>query len=172
MDSKLEAALGSLKSAVRDVQALDRSIGQLRAVYTEILVASRLSDMAPQQGYQREDSSADVYLGKIRKRVEVKADEKGVFSGAGEYPWAISPNQLKKPKIDYKVTVGYSGSLNVEKVFVFTAEDFKREPVHNPGFVRDLGGIAYGTNYRGSTPLERRLHARPQDYESRWDRIR
>jgi len=162
--------LTDLGKAIHAVEELNRSIGQLRAIYTEVYVAQKLKMYNPQLGYDREVRTADIYLAKSEKRVEVKADEKGVFSGEADFAWSFSPKQLEG-KFDYCVLVGYSGSLDIEKVFVFSADDFAGEPSHNPSFIRDLAGISYGGGYRGRTRLERRLCSRPQDFENRWDRI-
>jgi hypothetical protein len=170
MPSKIDAVLESLGQAVHDVEKLNRSIGQLRAIYTELYVAKKLEKCEPQLGYDREVRTADIYLARSGKLVEIKADEKGVFSGEADFAWSISPKQLDG-KFDYCVMIGYSESLKIEKVFVFTAKDFKKEPKHNPEFIRDLAGVCYGQTYRGHTPLEKRLHLHPEEFENRWDKI-
>ncbi len=173
-EAGIASALDSLKKAIHEVGGLDRSIGQLRAVYTELYVASMLKKFSPQLGYARPVTArtADIYLSTIEKRIEVKADEKGVFSGEADFAWSLGPKQLRDHKFDFCVVVGYSDSLNIEKVFVFSQSDFVGEPIHNPFFIRDLAGVAYGNKYPGETPLERKLHNNPTLFENRWDKIK
>ncbi|MGI0090161.1 MAG: hypothetical protein ACREBS_00485 [Nitrososphaerales archaeon] len=167
--------LENLSKAVETLETLDYPIGKLRAIYTEIYVAHELYKFSPQIGYGRKSHGADIYLPGLMKRVEVKGVEKDVFSGSADYAWAIGPNQLKDHKFDYCVLVGYKRGLLVAKVFVLTYEDFEEDytngKFHNPSFVRNLAGLSYGENFIGETPLERKMHDHPENYESRWDKI-
>ena len=141
---------------MKDLEEIGYPIGKLGAMYAELYVANELSRFSPEIGYERKSKTADIYLSKIGKTVEVKAHEKGLFSGEEDYAWAIQSDQLKAHKFDYCVLIGYSKSLQIEKLFVLTYEDFLKDyhdgHFHNVNFVRDLAGVMYGKNFKGATP--------------------
>lgn len=69
--------IDSLRKAINELERINYPIGKLRSVYAELYVANKLAKFSPQIGAEREDKSADIYLAKIGKRVEVKSSEKG-----------------------------------------------------------------------------------------------
>lgn len=175
----IRVALQSLKRTIHDLEKLNYSIGKVRGVYAELYVADKLAKFSPQIGKKRKVKNADIYLTKKAKRVEVKESEKGKMTGDADFCWVIQSKQLEQKKFDYCVMVGFDKSLEITKEFIFTYEDFEKEPRHKNDFMPNSAGIRpagicyYGRGYTGEmTTLERKLKEHPANYERRWDRIK
>jgi hypothetical protein len=120
----------SLKAALAEIDNADLRDRGIRHRYAEFLVASELAQYGHhvQVLSEREDTSADIYLPDIQKKVEVKSCK--AHDGNQDTDWAYASfgkgNQIKGGKFDYCVFVVFrNASERVREILVFTRDELK-----------------------------------------------
>ena len=161
--------------------------------FAEFWVAYRLRDFEPQVGKRRKKGSADIFLDRNSKRIEVKYSTlRSVWKrkfGLRDcnWGWAFGKgNQFRARRFDFCVLVAGGNTGTPETCFVIPVEDFddsmtKRKAV----YPEDVKSSYYAINlFRapedynvwkqkvGECGLEEVLNKHRERYENRWDLIR
>ncbi len=165
-----------LKKTVKKMEKLEVSHGNIRGKYAEIHVAYKLRKYISQIDQERDIKSADIYLLKLGKRVEVKSS---IFKG-DYWAWSFGFKQLTNNKFDYCVLIGFNNNGAIGKTFVLTFDELKIHPLkREESLVGTNTYIMYSTAYKKSNEYKTReskveldLNLNPKKYEDRWDKIK
>ena len=170
-----------IKLSVKTGMGISPNIG---SKYAEVWVADKLRQFEPQLGKLREKTSADIYLKKIEKGVEVKYST----LKNGRWGWAFGEGtQFLKDKFDFCVLVAARKDGIPEKSFVIPLNAFKddnmvkRTGVYPMNRKREKFAIVISEEPKdyerwkdevGESPLEEILNKNPRKFEDRWNLIR
>jgi hypothetical protein len=158
------------------------SVAPLIGKYGEFFAVNKLWKYGPKLGNFRKDKSADIYLEKNGKRVEVKT---GVYkklpNGAYGWGWGFgNGNQIKK--FDFAILIALDKKyIKPKHIFILTQEEMLKLNVRKGGIPTEKE--TYYLNFYDNFPeakksehyysdiLETDLNLHKEKYENAWHKI-
>ncbi len=186
--------VGSLKDIVdkfekilKEISVSELEDSKIRCRYAEYLVASELEKRghSVQILNERDETSADIYLTDIKKKIEVKS---GKYDNDG---WTDASfglgKQIKNGKFDYCIFVTFSKSEEgkIEEIFIFTREELKEVANISRNVARFQSTNSclllrcrifaeykdWMKNHK-QLKIEEELNEHPEKFNQKWDKIK
>lgn len=140
INEKYTESIDALKNAMDALMKLNYPFSKIRAIYAELYIANELIEFEPKIGMDRgEFTSADIYMKKVDKSVEVKACEQGIMTFKAKWTWTFQQKQISEKKFDFVCLIGFcKESYIVDKVFILKYEEIeglriRKDPVRKDG---------------------------------------
>lgn len=188
-DENLKNIVYNFEKILKEISILELEDSKVRCKYAEYFVACELA----KKGYsvqilnRRDETSADIYLTDIKKKIEVKS---GKYDNDG---WTDASfglgKQIKNGKFDYCIFVTFSKSEEgkIEEVFIFTREELEevanisrkvaRFQSTNPCLLLRCRSFAEYKNWieinnHKQLKIEEELNEHPEKFNKKWDKIK
>jgi hypothetical protein len=186
MAQKLKDLKNTIKSLEQVINILIKyswHTSEVGGKYGELYAAEKLWSYIPQIGSNRENKSSDIFLSKIKKRIEVKWGVRDIDDCGCYWSWEFGEKQLTEKKFDYCVLIASETNGKPKYCFIFTQKELSKLTSRKGGIPQKLKTyyISFYEDYnkikrnKKCVPkinyIENDLNTNKQKYNNRWDKI-